>query len=295
MPPFSIRAAQPADLAQVYDIWYAADIAGSDSPPPRGPLPPIYAHERATGRMFIAAQGGRAVAFGSSVTRGAITFLTELFVRPEVQSQGIGAALLRRTVPADAPIRCTLASRDYRALALYTRAGMRPRWPNCWLRARTDQLRPLPCGDIEVADAQFGDPELHAWDQAVSQRVRPQDIAFWVERDYAVPLWFVRAGRRVGYGFVHLRSPDSPWAPDAATIGPVGARTEDDARDCVCAAVAWAAAHGSALRLPVPGPHPALAPLLEAGAQLVYIETFCSSADSGVADPRRYITSASLY
>jgi hypothetical protein len=47
------------------------------------------------------------------------------------------------------------------------------------------------------------------------------------------------------------------------------------------------------VRIDVPGPHPALAPLLERGFQIVYVETFQSSAAAPFFDARCYIPSGS--
>ncbi len=107
----------------------------------------------------------------------------------------------------------------------------------------------------------------------------------------AVALWFRREGRTAGYGYVQMRSEESIWYPDAATIGPIGARTIEDARMCALAAVAWASERASVLRIGVPGPHPALAPLLEAGFRITDTDIFVCRGSGMFVDPRRYIPS----
>jgi hypothetical protein len=47
------------------------------------------------------------------------------------------------------------------------------------------------------------------------------------------------------------------------------------------------------IHIDVPGPHPCLAPLLERGFRIVYVETFVSQAASPFFDARRYIASGS--
>jgi hypothetical protein len=78
------------------------------------------------------------------------------------------------------------------------------------------------------------------------------------------------------------------------TIGPVGAADEADAAECALAACAWALAHGAPLlRIAVAGPHPALKPLLDAGARINYVEMYCATRDD-LFDPRRYISSGDM-
>lgn len=110
-----------------------------------------------------------------------------------------------------------------------------------------------------------------------------------------MPFWFRREGRTVGYGYVQRRSPNSLWYPEAITIGPIGAATPDDALAAVCAAAAWAAGRASVIRMPVPGPHPALAGLLDAGFQITYVETFVANSTAGLPDPACYVPSGEVF
>lgn len=292
-PAPTIRPATSADLPTVHRIWWETD--GPDRPlQPGAEVPPTYGQELATGTMLIAEEDGRPVAFSSSIVRGDICFLTELFVLPSVQSKGVGQTLLRQVLPPGKAVYCTLASRDYRALALYTRAGMRPRWPNLWVVLQTSALGTLPTEGVTTVETRADDSDLIAMDAEVSGRRRPEDLAYWVERDAGVPLWLVRGGERLGYAVVQTRSPGSPWNPAALTIGPSGARSVADARACLAAALAWARLRGEVVRVPTPGPHVALPLLLDLGGQIVYVETFCSSADEPFFDPRRYTPSTSL-
>jgi len=88
-----------------------------------------------------------------------------------------------------------------------------------------------------------------------------------------------------------MRSEESIWYPDAITIGPVGARTIDGGRLCVLAGVAWARDRAAVLRIGVPGPHPALAPLLESGFRITDVDIFVCRSAGMFVDPRRYIPS----
>jgi hypothetical protein len=81
------------------------------------------------------------------------------------------------------------------------------------------------------------------------------------------------------------------YFPDAARVGPVGARTPQHAALCAAAAVRWAVERAPVIRVDVPGPHPALAPLLEAGFRITYVETFVASSAEPLFDPARYLGS----
>ena len=59
---------------------------------------------------------------------------------------------------------------------------------------------------------------------------------------------------------------------------------------CILAAVGWALEHAPRARLLVPGPHPALHPLLMAGGVIEYVEMFLCSAPPCV-DATRYLPS----
>jgi GNAT superfamily N-acetyltransferase len=74
------------------------------------------------------------LAFTGAITRGTVTFLTDLFVHPAYHSSQLGKTLLSSVLPQDELAHCTVSSSDLRALALYIRAGMRPYWPYFALR-----------------------------------------------------------------------------------------------------------------------------------------------------------------
>jgi GNAT superfamily N-acetyltransferase len=286
-----IRPATPADLQQVFEIWHESEVADQAAPP--GEVHAIFQHELQTGEMFVAEQDGRILAYAAVVTRGSISYLAELFVRKRYQSAGIGQELLRRTLPADGRTCCTLSSDDPRALALYTRAGMRPRWPHFLLATEIGHLRDLPDFDVDVLHGEAHDPALMHWDAEIGGRHRPEDHTYWIEQTGAFPLWLRRRGRVIGYGYVQRCSHEALWQPGALWLGPIGVTQPDDAPACTWAVVDWAAQLGPALLLGVPGTHPSLPSLLQAGFQITYVETFMSTADKPFADPRCYIPSGS--
>ena|SRR5437588_8682420 len=127
-------------------------------------------------------------------------------------------------------------------------------------------------------------------DAEIGGRRRPQEHTFWVREQRAAPLWFRRQGTVVGYGYVRLGA-GTIYSPQACTLGPIGARTPDDAGVCVLAAVAWAQSRAVVLCIDLPGQHPALAALLDAHFRITYVETFMSAAHTPFLDPRCYVGS----
>ncbi|GHO48355.1 GNAT family N-acetyltransferase [Ktedonospora formicarum] len=290
----TIRPAHADDLAQAFEIFYENEIHGESSPPPLPDArPATLAHILRTGIVYVAEDNGHMLAFAAAMTRGKVTYLTDLFVRPDQQSSRLGQTLLRSVLSSSPDgVRCTQSSTDPRALALYIRSGMHPQWPNFCLRLEKDALGEQWPTDLKVVEAHPGDPELVEWDAQVSGRHRPQDHAYWISEQEAMPLWFQHNGVTIGYGYVRLGA-GTLWFPEACTLGPIGARTPADAVRCVLAAVDWARQRAAILRIDVPGPHPSLALLLKAGFRITYVETFVSNASTPFFDSQCYIASGS--
>jgi hypothetical protein len=239
--------------------------------------------------MYVAEQDGEILAFAGAITRGTITFLTDLFVRPAQQSSQLGKTLLHTVLPQDDLVRCTAGSSDPRALALYIRAGMRPQWPHFALLLEKPMYK-VAAHDVEIVEADANDPELVRWDAQISGRWRPAEHEFWIREQQAVPLWFKRNKQIVGYGYIRLKAGTLRY-PHACALGPIGAGTPEDATACVLAVVNRALQQADILRIEVPGPHPCLAMLLESGFRIRYVDTFASTATSPFFDAQRYITS----
>jgi hypothetical protein len=247
-------------------------------------------HVLQTGTLYVAEEDGKILAFAGAITRGNISFLTDLFVLPSSQSGKLGKTLLHAVLPQDDLIHCTLSSSDPRALALYIRSGMRPWWLHFDLKLHKPAHIWPQVPDMEIIEADSSDPALLGWDARVSGRPRPQDLHFWVREEQAVPLWFRRRGQIVGYGYVRFGA-GAFSHPQACKIGPMGADTPEDATDCVLAAVHWAIQRTVEIHIDVPGPHPCLITLLERGFHIHSFDTFVSSAPHLFFDARCYIAS----
>jgi hypothetical protein len=284
------RPANETELAAVFEVFYQNELLENpDFSLPRG-IPPYLNHVLQTGTLYIAEEDGKILAFAGAITRGNISFLTDLFVLPSSQSGKLGRTLLQTVLPQDNLIHCTLSSSDPRALALYIRAGMRPWWPHYALQFdRPTQAWSL-APDMEIIEADASDPALLRWDVKASGRQRPQDLQFWVREERAVPLWFRRQGQIVGYGYVRFGA-EAQSNPQACTLGPMGADTPEDATACVLAAVHWAVQRAVEIHIDVPGPHPCLKTLLERGFHIHSFDTLVSSADTPFLDARCYIAS----
>lgn len=283
-----MRRAGPGDLSAIYDVWYRNQVRGDDDPPEPGD-PSVFAHELATGTVVVASDQETIVGFAAVLDRGDVAYLAELFVAPDHQSSGVGRELLTEVLGDRGGVICTMSSGDPRALPLYVRAGMQPRWPGFWLVGASRDLKSL--GSEEVTAAKAGDlGEIVAWDTEVSGRPRPVDHAYWTQHEQGVALSLNRNRVRVGYGYARMRSPVALHNPDAATLGPIGVRDPTDAASGVAAVVAWAAERAPEVRLSIPGPHPALRVLLEAGMHITETEIFLST-DPVPLDPQRYLTS----
>ena len=284
------RPALETDLRSAYEVFYQNEVLDSPHPPSPGDIPSYLRHVLQTGTIYVAEQDEKVLAFAGAITRGNITFLTDLFVRPTHHSGQLGKTLLHSILPQDDRIHCTMSSSDPRALALYIRAGMRPQWPHFALRLeKPTPGMPLAPG-MEIIEADPGDPALIRWDAQISGRLRPVDHLYWVREQRAVPMWFRLQGQIVGYGYIRLGA-GTLWDPQACTLGPIGVSTPEDATACVLAAVNWALQKAEVLHIEVPGPHPCLAILLERGFRITFVDTFVSTAGTPFFDARCYIAS----
>jgi ribosomal protein S18 acetylase RimI-like enzyme len=284
-----IRPVTAADVPRLWEIRAATEAGDPANPSPAGPPPMTLNHLLRTATLLLAERNGQVAGFGGRADRSGVAFLTDLFVDPALQSSAVGKTLLRELFHGAGAQRFTLASSDARAVALYARAGMTPRWPNFDLfgeaaRLRLPQARTITLRPVDPLDAAFLD-----WDVALGGRRRPQDLAFFRDEQDASFFWAESVGAPVGYAVVR-RGSVSGVRDDTLTIGPVGGRTAAAARSVTLAAVGWAHARAPRLEISVPGPHPALRALLEAGFLIDYIGTYCASSAVQL-NPRLYIAS----
>jgi GNAT superfamily N-acetyltransferase len=274
-----VREAGPDDLSSVYDVWYATETEGLAAPPPPGTMPWL-AHLRQVGRLVVAVDDRAVVGFAGALDHGCCVALSDLFVRPERQSQGIGTALLDAVLPPGRPL-VTMASADPRAVASYVRRGMRPRWPAFSVHAASADIRdvPDPAGtELDVAPLAL---DAYHWqlcgDEAHYERLGARPV---VVRD---------GDRELGTALVLTGSPQRLAHPDAAELLESSAHEADDAAALVLAVVAQMVTAGATRVIAqVPGPHGALRPLLDRGFAITDTDLACATADGLLADPSRH-------
>lgn len=246
MSELSYRPARPDDLESCAQIWrialndYLPSVGGHEMPEDVSGLVRMYRHLVVTdpGLFWVAERDGTVVAFTAATRRSHVWFLSMLFVLPAEQRNGVGRALLARTLPQanDGAVIAVASDSAYPpSNGLYARLGMparSPVWPVVGRPKPGWQPPPLPAGisvsELTAADAETGvvaqdlQAELDDLDRATLGFVRPQDHAYvrrggsrgWLYRD--------GAGSLVGYGYVSPAGRISPIAVrDAALLGPV--------------------------------------------------------------------------
>ena len=278
----SIRPATAADLEGIARVL-AANGEALEQPGVVGYPYLEFLLDR--GRVEVADVDGLVVGFGSVIRVGEASMVTDLFVDPGHHGRGIGTTLLSVTL-GDAHPRMTFSSADPRALPAYGRAGMQPSWPSLYIRVDEAALPRLAADPALVADAATVDETAEA-SRALTGIDRRADFAFYAAEQDASG-FVIRDGVAVaGVAWAHRDNEGHGRALAHTTI----ARDSDAVR--VAVAAFRAAARGESAWGCVPGPHPALAALLEAGARIVDRDAYCTS-DPGWLDPERILPNPGL-
>ena len=293
------RTLRPATLADVPAIARVAAACDEPIETPGVPGSPYAEHLLSRGRVVVAEGEGVVVGFSAVIGVGRASHVSDLYVHPGARDRGVGRALLGEVL-SGASNATAFASLDPRAVPLFVRAGLRAHWPNLYLEGRPGRL---PAGmllvdAVSIDDADVAEAQLTGYD-------RSGDHRYWGTRRGAVP--FVvrdgetvvgvgvavsrrgRAGRwlshlaigaggdpaAVAIAAVRATAPGEPIGTPAPAGGP--AREAGDPRTSVC----------------VPGPHPALPLLLEAGFRVIDRDTFLAT-DATLVDPERLLPDPSL-
>ena len=237
---------------------------------------PFYRHLLATGAVFVAEDGGAPVGFSGAVIRDGVWFLSQLWVLPERQGDGIGSTLLDEALAwgRGSRVFSVVASPHPAAQTLYMRASMYPLWSQFDVAGEPRREPDPPPGMRELTDADH--QWLHELDAEVHGAARPEDHAAfsgWGARAVVLE----RGGSRLGY--VYAR-PDGKIGPAAAhrpedipTLIAAGRHLVDGPVTVVVPSVNW-----SAIR-----------ELTRLGMKPGGSNTFMSSAPLG--DATRYLSS----
>jgi hypothetical protein len=164
--------------------------------------------------------------YARSIKRGELLDLTEFFVRPGHQSQGLGRALLARAVPDRGGVRSIIATGDPRALSRYYRAGCVARFPILTLTGA-----PTAGGAGETLAAE----QVGTADSALAEVARIERSVLGHDRGPVELAWLARAregflyrrdDRAVGYGFVSRNGSGPIGALDPADLPGILAHIE---------------------------------------------------------------------
>ena len=273
-PPAALRLATLDDLLPIRALLAAhgndgpivvADIVG-----------PYVSHLIARGRAQVAVIDDDVVGFGAAIDAGRAVHLADLFVHPERLGQGIGKALLEAVLEG-AIQRTTFASEDPRALPLYVRAGMQPLWAGLYVQGPSAAL-PAAAANLRT--------ESSGWDRLAALELdwtgfdRTVDHGYWGAMP-DVDAFVIRDGDAVmAFGYARTRQAVRIRILDRLLIHP-------DAEPVGTALAALArAGRGGPVTVCMPGPHPALRALLDAGFRVVDRDQFMASGPA-IVDPTR--------
>ena len=242
-PVTTYRPATPADLPTCGAIWRLAlnDYFGRlnlpEIPDDLVAILRIHRHLLATDPdSFLVAEQAtadgpvRIVAFASAVRRGAVWFLSMLFVLPEAQGSGIGRALLARLLPPPgtaALATCTDTAQPI-SNGLYASIGMVPRMPILRLVGLAERPTELP--SLPVGVRAIGFDEVDRGGDRIGGAALDDEIAALdrdaVGFDHPVDHAMVRTEGRLGFLFL---GPDGGpvgygYASEAGRVGPIAVR-----------------------------------------------------------------------
>jgi GNAT superfamily N-acetyltransferase len=280
----SVRPAIDEDLPAITAILEANDEPVSWPGVPRAP----YVEHLLTRpglRLVVGEIDGQVAGMASTIEVGqpGRRFLTDLYVDPERQSQGLGRRMLAAAMDG-ATERMTFSSSDRRALASYIRSGMRPWWPLVYLESDGSSLDPRSPGE-ETRPADVA--ETAALSLAWTGIDRTADFAFYASLPEAAGFVITLDGVDAAVGWARRELAEPGRWLDHASIAP-------DA-DPVRAAFGTLRAAGAGDRIgaAVPGPHPAVPRLLDEGVRIGGTDTFCAT-DRDLVDPTRIFPSPGM-
>lgn len=163
--------------------------------------------------FWIAEQHDVPVGFANCVRREGEWFLTHLFVRPDVQSAGLGKQLMAACWQSagDAQVRAVVAdTANLVSVSLYARYDMGPQVPLFNLQRSLDHdlwQRDVPQVELEAVETLSADADkdwLGQFDRTIRGHARPADHAYW--QSAGLTLYRCIAGN-ITVGYVYT----APW------------------------------------------------------------------------------------
>lgn len=209
---------------------------------------------------YVADDGGRIIAFGIAMRRGAEAFLSFLFVEPSWQGHRIGRAVLDACIRGAgegivAVSTCAEANQPV-STGLYAKLGLAPRAPIYLLRGSlADDALPVPPSGVRRRNVTS--ELVAAFDRELVGYERPQDHALWA-RDRDGVAYLDDGGSVLGYGYAH----------SSGRIGPVAAAAPSHL-PFIIGDLVRSTQVLEGRQVVVPGPAiAAMQPLLEAGLRI---------------------------
>ena len=140
---------------------------------------------------------GKLIGYARSVERDGLFELSELFVRPDKQSAGLGKLLLEKAFPSGrGQVRAIIATPDVRGLARYYGAGTAARFVLFSLTGQPGLAAAQSHEALRVGPAEIG--EFAEMERAVVGYARNADYP-WLLRNREI-YKYRNAGRTVGFG-----------------------------------------------------------------------------------------------
>ncbi len=218
----TFRRATDEDLFGAFTVFrltlhrlnQSLELAAAEDKPTPADLGPAFERfrvysdhlTRTAEHFWVAEDDGELVGFSRSVLRDGVRQLSELFVTPDKQLQGVGKRLLELTFPTDgADNRVIIASPDVRAVSRYLKAGVHIRFTiyEWW---RKPEIVPFET-DLTI-EPMSAAPEtlttLNAIDRIVLGYTREVDHR-WLMASRHGHL-YRRNGQAVGYSYVTNRA-----------------------------------------------------------------------------------------
>ena len=239
------RLGSPGDAVEAARIIVASLndlLARQNRPPMAGTgevMSAVLAHLARTDpqRFWVAAGGGRLVAFASAWVRGDLCFLSGLFVLPDWQGRGLGGALIERAMrgyPSSSRAAAVMSSAaNPVSNRLYARRGMYALMPVLYLKGNVAMRSTrITLGGLEAAPLSVADlDDLRAVDGAVTALDRTPDHA-WLLGEAGREGWlFRRHGTAAGYAYL---GGDGTEGDDALPSPPCGPKLRSP-----CLASSW--------------------------------------------------------
>jgi GNAT superfamily N-acetyltransferase len=243
------RPATIPDLPEIHRIWWAADPfdAFNDNP--------WFGHVLRTGSMMVATINFRPIGFAGVRQVEGTTVVSDCFVLPDHQGQGVGTQLLSRLVSGDRPV-MTLASSDPKARALYARFGMAVQWDCHYLEGDP--------GRVDRGEAEVQEVSGYPVEESDLPHLRDDLRCRFLE---------------VGGGHAAVAADEI----ESSVVTPAG-----DPGGMLTAVLGWAADRGDhRVKLHLSDRHWAFPRLIEAGFVVTGADTLMASPGAQVPDPTR--------